>query len=100
MSCLRTTILPKEISRNNLKIISWNVAGLRSVLKNNLNIFNDILERYQPDIICLQETKLQVTNENEFNNILPTYQKYWSSSIKKKGYSGTVSLTFFIYLII
>lgn len=91
MACIRTPIITQEITNNCIKIISWNVAGLRSVLKNYPNIFNDLEENYKPDIICLQETKIQTSNESDFMNILPSYQKYWSSSITKKGYSGTVS---------
>ena len=67
-----------------MKIYSWNVNGIRSVLnKGELGAFMDT---YQPDILCLQETKAE---RHQANADFPGYQQYWNSSKTKKGYSGT-----------
>lgn len=65
-----------------MKLISWNVNGLRAVLgKNFMEFFNEI----DADIFCLQETKLQ---EGQVDLDLPGYHQYWNYA-EKKGYSGT-----------
>ena len=65
------------------KIISWNVNGIRAVIKKG---FYDFMEYYNPDIICIQETK---ASPEQVDIILDDYKyKYWNSAIKK-GYSGT-----------
>ncbi len=66
-----------------MKIISWNVNGIRAVHKKGL--FVTFVEKYQPDILCLQETKAE---QHQSPVDLPDYEEYWSSAIKK-GYSGT-----------
>ncbi|WP_432205190.1 exodeoxyribonuclease III (plasmid) [Cetobacterium somerae] len=68
------------------KLISWNVNGFRAVLqKNFLDYFNNV----NPDIICLQEIKLQ-EGQTDFN---PNgYNCYWNYA-EKKGYSGTAIFT-------
>ena len=66
-----------------MKIISWNVNGLRAVHKKGL--FVPFVEKYKPDIICLQETKAQ-QHQSEVD--LPEYEEYWNSAVKA-GYSGT-----------
>lgn len=66
-----------------MKIISWNVNGLRAVHKKGL--FLPFVEKYKPDIICLQETKSK-QEQNEID--LPEYEEYWNSA-EKAGYSGT-----------
>jgi len=69
-----------------MKIISWNIAGLRSILKKG---FNDFVKDQDPDILCLQETK--VDKSYQFN--LPGYDyAYWNYA-EKKGYSGTAIFT-------
>ena len=70
-----------------MKIISWNVAGIRAVLKKNALDF--ILEDNY-DVICFQETKaeqIQVKNIDKFISKFP-YQT-WNHSKTRKGYSGT-----------
>ncbi len=65
-----------------MKLISWNVNGLRAVMgKNFMEFFNEI----DADIFCLQETKLQ---EGQIEMDLPGYHQYWNYA-EKKGYSGT-----------
>ena len=72
-----------------MKIISWNVNGLRAVAKKNF--FND-LEQMDPDILCLQETKAQDEQVAEVLFGLDQY-KVFSNSAEKKGYSGTAILS-------
>ncbi len=69
-----------------MKLISWNVNGLRAVMKKN---FFEFVEAEKPDILCLQETKMQ---EGQADVDLPGYHQYWCSA-EKKGYSGTLTLT-------
>ena len=66
-----------------MKIISWNVNGLRAVHKKGL--FLPFVEEYKPDIICLQETKAK---EHQSEVDLPGYEEYWNSA-ERAGYSGT-----------
>ncbi|MDP2788669.1 MAG: exodeoxyribonuclease III [bacterium] len=70
-----------------MKIISWNVNGLRAVHKKGL--FVPFVKKYNPDIICLQETKAE-QNQSEVD--LPEYEEYWNSATRK-GYSGTAIFT-------
>jgi len=66
-----------------LKLISWNVNGLRAVLRKN---FLAYLEREQPDLLCLQETKC---SPDDVEQLWPaTYTTYWNSA-ERRGYSGT-----------
>lgn len=66
-----------------MKLISWNVNGIRSIHKKGA--FVPFLEKVKPDIVCLQETKAE---EHQSEIDLPEYEEYWNSA-KKKGYSGT-----------
>lgn len=69
-----------------MKLISWNVNGLRACLqKGFLDFFNSV----NADFFCLQETKLQ---EGQVNLDLPGYEQYWCYA-EKKGYSGTAIFT-------
>ena len=65
-----------------MKFISWNVNGLRAVMKKG---FMDIFSDLDADFFCLQETKLQ---EGQIQMDLPDYHQYWCFA-EKKGYSGT-----------
>lgn len=65
-----------------MKIASWNVNGLRAVHKKGL--FLPFVEKYQPDIICLQEIKSQ-KHQNELD--LKDYEEYWNPA-EKPGYAG------------
>lgn len=64
-----------------MKLISWNVNGLRAVVKKN---FYEDMKQIDADIISLQETKLQ---EGQIEMDLPEYHQYWNYA-EKKGYSG------------
>lgn len=64
-----------------MKLISWNVNGIRAAIKKG---FLDFLQSADPDIICLQEVKA-MSEQVELE--LPDYKQYWNSAVKK-GYSG------------
>jgi exodeoxyribonuclease-3 len=70
-----------------LKIYSWNVNGIRAVLRKDL--FLPFIEAEQPDILCLQESKAQ---PEEIDVQIPGYVQHWNSA-QKKGYSGTAILS-------
>ncbi len=72
-----------------MKIISWNVNGLRAVAKKHF--FRD-LKQMAPDVLCLQETKAQDEQVQETLSELNDWHIY-SNSAEKKGYSGTAILT-------
>ena len=65
-----------------MKLISWNVNGLRACMGKG---FLEVLEGESPDVICLQETKMQ-REQADFD--FPGYREFWYSA-EKKGYSGT-----------
>ena len=69
-----------------MRFISWNVNGLRAVVKKG---FEDIFWSLDADFVCLQETKLE---EGQINLDLPGYESYWCYA-EKKGYSGTAIFT-------
>lgn len=69
-----------------MKLISWNVNGLRAVMKKG---FMDYFNEVDADILCLQEIKLQ---EGQIEVDLPGYHLYWNYAVKK-GYSGTAIFT-------
>jgi exodeoxyribonuclease-3 len=70
-----------------MKIISWNVNGIRAVHKKGF--FVPFIEKYQPDILCLQETKAE---QHQHEVDFPQYEEYWNSATRK-GYSGTAIFT-------
>ena len=72
-----------------MKIISWNVNGIRAIVKKNF--FAD-LEILDPDILCIQETKAQDHQVAESLGLLNGYRLYSNSAIRP-GYSGTAILT-------
>ena len=72
-----------------MRIISWNVNGIRAVMKKD---FMDSLAAMKPDILCLQETKAQDDQVREALAPVDGYYIY-SNSAEKKGYAGTAILT-------
>ena len=69
---------------NKIKLLSWNVNGIRACIKKG---FLESMNVINPDIICLQETK---AHPDQVEKILPEHKyQYWNSA-DKKGYSGTV----------
>lgn len=71
-----------------MKIYSWNVNGIRAVVKKGT--FQEFLAVHQPDILCLQETKAE---QGQAEIDVTGYEEYWNSSQNKKGYSGTAIFT-------
>ena len=70
-----------------MKLISWNVNGLRAVLRRN---FLDYLAEEDPDMLCLQETK---AGPDDVEQLWPlSYTTYWNVA-QKKGYAGTALFT-------
>lgn len=69
-----------------MKLISWNVNGLRACLQKG---FCDFFRQAEADFFCLQETKLQ---PDQVELELPGYLQFWNSA-EKKGYSGTAVFT-------
>lgn len=67
-------------------LISWNVNGLRAVLKKG---FAEWLEKESPNILCLQEIK---ANKDQVDCEFSGYHQFWNSA-EKKGYSGTLVLS-------
>ena len=73
-----------------MKLISWNVNGLRAVLKKS---FKDFFKEIDSDIFCIQETKMQEDQiDLEIQSVFNGYYSYWNSAVKK-GYSGTAVFT-------
>ncbi len=71
-----------------MKIISWNVNGIRAVAKKGLTVF---LRSARPDILCLQEIKISDAARLETEFDFAEYNEYWNSA-KRPGYSGTAVL--------
>ena len=70
-----------------MKLYSWNVNGIRAVI--NKGEFQKFIEKHQPDILCMQETKAK---QGQAEIDLPEYKEYWYSA-DKAGYSGTAIFT-------
>ena len=66
-----------------MKLISWNVNGIRAVLKKG---FHDFVDQEKPDILCIQETK---AHPDQVDEIMHDYEHHYWNSAEKKGYSGT-----------
>ncbi len=80
-----------------MKLISWNVNGIRACVKKG---FEDFFNKIDADIFCLQETKMQIDEKERTAEIteilnLPIFKNYFSywNSAEKKGYSGTAIFT-------
>ena len=69
-----------------MKLVSWNVNGLRACINKG---FNDFFTAASADIVCLQETKMQ---QGQVEVHFPGYEQFWHSA-EKKGYSGTAVFT-------
>jgi exodeoxyribonuclease-3 len=70
-----------------MKLFSWNVNGLRSVIQKGE--FEKFIQTYQPDIVCLQETKAK---QGQAEVDLPEYEEFWNDAVKP-GYAGTAIFT-------
>ena len=69
-----------------MRLISWNVNGIRAILTKG---FEDFFNKIDADIFCIQETKCQ---EGQVDLKFEGYRSYWNSA-EKKGYSGTAIFT-------
>lgn len=65
-----------------MKLLSWNVNGIRSILSKN---FKEFIAEHDPDILCLQETK---ASAEQVDHPFCGYYQFWNSA-NKKGYAGT-----------
>ena len=72
----------------NLKIISWNVNGIRAIHKKG---FDQIVKDLAPDVLCLQETKAQDDQVREV--LFDSGYDFTSNSAIRKGYSGTAIMS-------
>ncbi len=70
-----------------MKIFSWNVNGIRAVIRKGA--LQDFVAQYQPDILCLQETKAK---QGQAEIDFPEYEEIWNSA-ERAGYSGTAIFT-------
>ena len=76
--------------KKTMKLISWNVNGLRAAVTKG---FKEFFKEVDADIFCLQETKMQENQiDLEIASIFKGYHTYWNSAVKK-GYSGTAVFT-------
>ncbi|KAL0555003.1 hypothetical protein IC582_008934 [Cucumis melo] len=86
---------PKPLSKDtkSVKILSWNVNGLRALLKGSSAV--ELAEREDFDILCLQETKLQEKDILTITKSLMDgyHYTYWTCSVSKLGYSGTAIIS-------
>jgi exodeoxyribonuclease-3 len=72
-----------------MKILSWNVAGLRACVRKG---FTEFIKMQKPDILCLQEIKLTEKTVPDEIKKLKSYHIYWNFA-KRKGYAGTAVFT-------
>ena len=90
---VRDEVSPMDLSALKgafVKIISWNVAGLRGIVRNRPNVLKEFVKVHKPDILCLQEHKLQEKDVKDWKDHLVEYgyASYWACSTTKLGYSG------------
>ncbi|MCE9585420.1 exodeoxyribonuclease III [Candidatus Nomurabacteria bacterium] len=74
-----------------MKIISWNTNGLRATAKQGH--LAPLFKKYKPDILCLQETKVEADQLPEEVRNIKGYHSFFSHSQKRKGYSGVAIYT-------
>ncbi|KAI3838042.1 hypothetical protein MKW98_008993 [Papaver atlanticum] len=73
-----------------VKLISWNVNGLRALLKLEGFSALQLAKRENFDVLCLQETKLQEKDVEDIKRcLIEGYDSFWTCSVSKLGYSGT-----------
>src|SRR3989338_2621013 len=80
---MRHNVFKQRILNMSMKLISWNVNGIRAILKKN---FLQFVKKEDPDVLCLQETK---AHPDQVDKILEQYPHHMWCSAEKKGYSGT-----------
>ena len=92
---IRYSIQPKPLHQHHkyLKIITWNVNGFTALVNKNLKVLTNLIDNYQPDIICLQETKIQDSLISSYQHLFENYVSYWNCSTVKKGKVKYVIIT-------
>jgi exodeoxyribonuclease-3 len=78
------------LSKKQIKLVSWNVNGLRAVVKKD---FFESFKALDADVLCIQETKLQDHQLEDNVRYIDGYESFWSYSTVKKGYSGVGAWT-------
>ena len=78
------------MARKSIKLISWNVNGLRAAVKKD---FLQSFAALDADVFAIQETKLQQPQLTEQMQHIDGYSSYWSHATAKKGYSGVATYT-------
>ncbi|KAF8088363.1 hypothetical protein N665_0544s0013 [Sinapis alba] len=90
---MRPPSLPEDTK--SVKIMTWNVNGLRALLKLESFSALQLAQREDFDVLCLQETKIQVKDVEEIKKaLIDGYDhSFWSCSVSKLGYSGTAIIS-------
>ncbi|BDA42349.1 DNA-(apurinic or apyrimidinic site) lyase [Coccomyxa sp. Obi] len=92
-----TDMRPAKLNEPAHRILSWNVASLRSTLKKDAEAINRLINMEDADVMCLQETKLKDSDVEACEKLLrPGLQDwhfYFNNSTAKKGYSGVAILS-------
>lgn len=88
------SVIESPIINATIKILSWNVDSIRSLIKSHPDVLDRIIDNYSPDIICFQETKLQSIDVSKLKEhfLHLGYLSFWSCSTLIKGYAGTAIL--------
>ncbi|CAN6450615.1 unnamed protein product [Victoria cruziana] len=80
---------PPSASTKLVKLVSWNVNGLRALLKSESFSAHDLAQKENFDVLCLQETKLQEKDVEDIKHLIEGYDNsFWTCSVSKLGYSG------------
>ncbi|XP_049354105.1 LOW QUALITY PROTEIN: DNA-(apurinic or apyrimidinic site) endonuclease, chloroplastic [Solanum verrucosum] len=90
------TMRPPPLSKDtkHVKLLSWNVNGLRALLKLKNLCIQQLADREDFDVICLQETKLQEKDVEAIKESFHDYKNsFWTCSVSKLGYSGTAIIS-------
>ncbi|MCD7459274.1 hypothetical protein HAX54_040533 [Datura stramonium] len=90
------TMRPSPLSKDtkHVKLLSWNVNGLRALLKLKNLCIQQLADREDFDVLCLQETKLQDKDVEAIKESLHDYKNsFWTCSVSKLGYSGTAIIS-------
>ncbi|GMH08143.1 hypothetical protein Nepgr_009983 [Nepenthes gracilis] len=90
------TMRPPALSRDAkfMKLMSWNVNGLRALLKSEGFSVLELAQREDFDVLCLQETKLKETDVESVKDLLEGYENsFWTCSISKLGYAGSAIIS-------
>jgi len=86
---IKTYLLLLRYTDMELFLVSWNVNGIRAAVRNG---FLEFLEKYNPDILALQEIKAKEDNVPMEVRYYEGYHKYWNPA-ERKGYAGTALFT-------